>query len=293
MPSATPLPVPKRLSLTCARTTDASNWLAGLATTIHELQDRWAVQMLSPFDHEEVSCAWVAPVIRRDGSAAVLKVSLPHFEAEHEIAGLRFWNGDPTVRLLDADEHFGALLLEQADPGTHLRALRSEADQDIVIARLLNRAWRLPDSPHPFRPLRAMTDRWADETRAQSARWPDAALVRDGLTLFDELSRPHSDDVLLLTDLHGGNVLRASREEWLAIDPKPFVGDRAYDATQHLLNGIERLRAKPTDTIQRFAELLGVDAERLRLWLFARMAAEPRDDWAHDPCWALARAIAP
>lgn len=138
-----------------------------------------------------------------------------------------------------------------------------------------------------------MTAWWAEETRAQLAHWPDAALVRDGLALLDELSRQHSDDVLLLTDLHAGNVLRAQREEWLVIDPKPFVGDRAYDATQHLLNGLERLRSKPTDTIQRFAGLLGVDAERLRLWLFARMAAEPRDDWARDPCWALARAIAP
>ena len=293
MHSAMPLVIPERLSSTCARTPEASNWLAGLASTIHELQDRWALQILSPFDHAEVSCAWVAPVIRRDGSAAVLKVSLPHFEAEHEIAGLRFWDGDPTVSLLDADEPLGALLLEQADPGTHLRALRTEDEQDVVIARLLTRSWRQPAAPHPFRPLRAMTAWWAEETRAQSAQWPDAALVRDGLALLDELSRQHSDDVLLLTDLHAGNVLRAQREEWLVIDPKPFVGDRAYDATQHLLNCLERVRSKPTDTIQQFAEVLDVDAERLRLWLFARMAAEPRDDWAHDPCWALARAIAP
>ena len=38
------------------------------------------------------------------------------------------------------------------------------------------------------------------------------------------------------TDLHAGNVVRAEREPWLVIDPKPFVGDPAYDATQHLLN---------------------------------------------------------
>lgn len=293
MPFATPIPIPKRLASTCAQTPDAATWLAGLAATIQQLQDQWALKILSPFDHEEVSCAWVAPVIRADGSAAVLKVSLPHFEADHEIAGLRFWNGDPTVRLREADEQRGALLLEHCDPGTHLRPLRSEAEQDVVIARLLNRAWRVPERPHLFRPLRAMTDRWADETRRQSARWPDAALVRAGLDLFDDLSRPRADDVLLTTDLHAGNVLRAQREEWLVIDPKPFLGDRAYDATQHLLNCLDRLRSTPADTVQRFAGLCHVDAERLRLWLFARLAAEPRDDWTHDPCWALARAVSP
>jgi streptomycin 6-kinase len=42
----------------------------------------------------------------------------------------------------------------------------------------------------------------------------------------NELSRPALDDVLLATDLHAGNVLRAQRQPWLVIDPKPFVGDR-------------------------------------------------------------------
>jgi streptomycin 6-kinase len=48
--------------------------------------------------------------------------------------------------------------------------------------------------------------------------------------------------------LVAGNVLRAAREPWLVIDPKPFIGDPAYDATQHLLNCVERLRADPLGT---------------------------------------------
>jgi streptomycin 6-kinase len=97
--------------------------------------------------------------------------------------------------------------------------------------------------------------------------------------------------VLLATDLHAGNILRAQREPWLVIDPKPFVGDPAYDATQHLLNCEARLRADPETTIRRFAELLEVDDERVRLWLFARVAAESRDVWDDDTL-ALARALA-
>jgi hypothetical protein len=42
---------------------------------------------------------------------------MPHMEARDEIAGLRFWNGEPTVRLLDADESLDAMLLEQRDKG--------------------------------------------------------------------------------------------------------------------------------------------------------------------------------
>ena len=222
----------------------------------------------------------------------MLKIAMPHMESRHEIEGLRFWDGDPTVRLLESDVELGAMLLERCTPGTALRAV-PEPDQDAVIAALLRRLWRPPAPAHPFRPLATMTAHWSEQTRAQAHQWPDAELVRVGLQLFAELPRNTPEHVLLATDLHAGNVLRAQREPWLVIDPKPFVGDRAYDATQHLLNRIERLRADPHGVIDRFAELLGVEADRVCAWTFARLAAEPRDSWQDEGLQDLARALAP
>ena len=37
--------------------------------------------------------------------------------------GIGFWNGDPDVRLLDADDDLDAMLLERCEPGTSLRAV--------------------------------------------------------------------------------------------------------------------------------------------------------------------------
>jgi streptomycin 6-kinase len=181
------------------------------------------------------------------------------------------------------------MLLEQCEPGTALRE-QTELEQDVVIAGLLRRFWRQPAEPHPFRPLSAMTADWANETIAAAPKWLDAGLVQEGLRLLKELPCPSTDDVLLATDLHAGNVLRAQREPWLVIDPKPFVGDRAYDATQHLFNCTERMFTTPDATIRRFADLLEVDAERVRLWMFARAAAEPRDNW-NDESITLARVL--
>jgi streptomycin 6-kinase len=264
-------------------------WLGSLSSVISELRERWSLSIEDPFC-DEASCAWVAPAIRDDGSHAVLKLGMPHMEAEHELHGLRFWNGDPSVFVLEADEKLNAMLLERCLPGTVLRQL-PELEQDAIIANLLRRLWRRPPEPHPFRPLAAMMDYWTNETRTAQGRWPDAGLVNEGLQLFGELSRPSSDDVLLATDLHAGNVLRAQREPWLVIDPKPFVGDPAYDATQHLLNCTTRVRANPDATIGRFADLLEVDGQRLRFWLFARSAAEPRNVWSEESI-ALARLLA-
>jgi streptomycin 6-kinase len=233
----------------------------------------------------------VAPAVRGDGTRAVLKLGMPHMEAAHELPALRFWDGDATVRLLESDADLNAMLLEQCEPGTALREL-PEREQDVVVARLLRRLWRKPATPHPFRPLSAMIAHWADETMAAAPRWPaDRGLIQEGLRLFEELSRSSSGDVLLTTDLHAGNVLRAQREPWLMIDPKPFVGDRAYDATQHLFNCHGRMLAGPDAAIRRFADVLEVDSERVRLWMFARAAAEPRDAW-NDDSITLAKALA-
>jgi streptomycin 6-kinase len=267
-------------------------WRERLPGVVAELRRRWSLTIGAPFQDGAGSAAWVAPVVLADGASAVLKVGMPHMEAAQEIAGLRAWGGGVTVRLLDADESCNAMLLESCRPGTPLRRL-PEPEQDAVIAELLPRLWRPPPPEPRFRPLSEMLAHWAAHTLADAERWPDAALVRAGLALFRELPESAERQVLLFTDLHAGNVLRAERAPWLAIDPKPFVGDPAYDATQHLFNCRERMRADPHATIAGVAELLDLSPERVRLWMFARAAAEPRDDWRDDTWTDVARRIAP
>ena len=282
------LRVPATLNANCRKTPERARWLELLPERIRELGHRWSLRIHAPFC--EVSCAWVAPVTLESGEPAVLKLGIPHYEGAHESQGLRFWNGDATVRILRFDDAVGGMLLERCEPGTPLRTL-PEPEQDVVIAKLLLRLWRIPSAPHLFRPLSSLTEYWSYETRAREQQWPDAGLVREGLKLMEELPRSAPREVLLATDLHAGNVLRSKREPWLAIDPKPFTGDPAFDTTQHLFNCETRLLSDPDGTIRRIAELTSLDHERVRLWTFARAAAEPRDNWSANS-FALARTIA-
>jgi streptomycin 6-kinase len=282
--------VPKSLAAACGATAERRKWLAQLPAIVRELEIRWSLTLGPPYDHGDVRCSWVAPAERQDGSRAVIKLGMADMESAHEIQSLAFWDGDPTVHLLEADVEQNAMLLERCEPGRALREL-PEREQDIVIAGLLRRLWRRPEPPHPFRPLASMLAVWSQETIDSESRWPDPGLVREGLRLLEELARLSPDDVLLATDLHAGNVLRARREPWLAIDPKPFVGDRAYDVTQHLLNCESRVISSPDTTVRRMADLLEVDAGRIRLWMFARAAAGPRDTWSEDSS-RLAKALA-
>jgi streptomycin 6-kinase len=282
------LRIPRRLRAACGTDPERLAWLGRLPERLAVAERRWSLGIGAPF--EGATCSWVAPVTRADGTEAVLKLGMPHMEGDHESQGLRFWGGNPTVRLLETDDELGAMLLERCRPGTPLSAL-AESEQDRAIAGLLRRLWRVPPEPHPFRPLSAMLDAWSATTLACAERWPDGGLVHEGLCLFRELAYTAPAEMLLATDLHAGNVLRSEREPWLVIDPKPFVGDPAYDVTQHLIN-CARLRSDPGGTIDRVADLLGQDRRRVRLWVFARAAAEPRERW--DDEWiAIARALAP
>jgi streptomycin 6-kinase len=74
---------------------------------------------------------------------------------------------------------------------------------------------------------------WLAALPATVAAWPSAGGVEP----------PRR--VLLATDLHAMNVLAATRQPWLAIDPKPYVGDPHYDPVQHLLNCEQRPRLRP------------------------------------------------
>jgi streptomycin 6-kinase len=258
------------------------------------MKDRWRLQVSQPFEHGG-TCSWVAPVLRFNGTPAVLKFGMPHIEGEGEIEGLRFWNGDPTARLFDADDRCGAILLERCLPGTTLGS-EPEPAQDAVIAALLKRLWKTPSPPNHlqrFRHLSALVQLWRLETLAQRQFWADAALVEEGLHVMQELARPAQTDVLLVTDLHAGNVLKSEREPWLVIDPKPFVGDRSYDTVQHLMNCEARLQADPIGLVCRIADLAEVDSERVHLWTFARAAADPRDDWKNTRWAEIARRLAP
>jgi len=286
------LKIPARVVANCRRTPEGAAWLERLPEILRSVERRWSLSVGAPFDNNEVSCAWVSPAALAGGAEAVLKIGMPHMEAEHEAEGLRFWDGDPTVRLLAADDDLGAMLLERCLPGTSLRTV-PEADQDVIIAKLLRRLWRAPSSPHPFRPLSVQMKFWSDAASANIGNWRDAGLVREGLRLFAELPRTAPVEVLLATDLHAGNVLRSSREPWLVIDPKPFRGDPAYDVTQHLFNCRRRLLSDPIGLVRRMGDLVGIDYERIRLWTFARLAVDPPEDCSNEEWMAILRATAP
>jgi len=238
--------------------------------------EQWSLRIGDPFPHAFASL--VAPAILPDESGAILKVQFPHREIEHEAPALARWNGDGAVRLLadDADRH--ALLLERCEPGTPLSELEQDDALD-VIASLLPRLWKPPGEP--FRLLADEAAWWAEYLPAswERAGKPfEQGLLDAALDVLESLPGSQGDLVLLSQDLHAGNILRAKREPWLLIDPKPLAGEREFSLAA-IVRGDE-LGRSPSDVrhrLDRLASELGLDRERARGWALAQTLA-----WATD-----------
>jgi streptomycin 6-kinase len=219
---------------------------------------------------------------------AVLKLNAPpHYEADFEADALEHWDGEGAVRLLARDDARRALLVERCVPGTRL--WDADVDEEDVVAGLLPRLWRPPADAHPFRSLADEAAHWAEDVPQAYERFGrpfEQQLVDYAVAFFRDAERDHLEQVVVNQDLHGGNVLRAEREPWLVIDPKPLVGERELDGV-----GLLRNAASPRRWLDLLAGL-GLDRERLRGWGAAHALAWGWDEsgWSERSV-ATARAI--
>jgi streptomycin 6-kinase len=103
-------------------------------------------------------------------------------------------------------------------------------------------------------------------------------LLEAALEAIANLSGSQGEQVLVHQDLHAGNVLRAERELWLAIDPKPLAGEREFGIAA-LVRGDELGRG-PKNVRHRLDRLtadLDLDRDRARGWALAQTIA-----WSFD-----------
>jgi len=263
--------IPATFQQYAARGPDWASWLDRVPGLVRELFEEWSLTPDGAATHGFT--ALVLPVRTAAGRPAVLKVGWPHPEAEHEALALQHWHGDGAVRLLRADPHRWALLLERL----HREDLSQRWDREAceVVARLYGRL-HVP-APPQLRCLSEQAARWAEELGAlgRDAPLPHRMVEHARALARDFAADPATDGVLIHADLHFGNVLAGDREEWLAIDPKPLSGDPHYELAPMLWNRFEEYAGRERDAIRdRFLTLVDtaeLDEDRARDWVIVRM----------------------
>jgi streptomycin 6-kinase len=266
-------------------TVEGLTWLNRLPDLIDDACRHWGVAIAGPAYQGGV-CGWVAPV-RGANLDAVLKVTWPHAEAATEAMALRWWDGAGTVRLLGEVHDTWTMLLERCDPGTALRDAGLPNERASTLGtELLGALWRrgVPSVEGPcFDAMVEVCDEWAHgaEIRVERhgallrALGTDPGILALGIELLRSLPRSADRQVVVHGDFNPGNILAASRAPFLAIDPKPMVGDPAYDPWPLVAQLDSPFRLPDasrvvTGRVRLLAERLEISGERIAAWGVAR-----------------------
>jgi streptomycin 6-kinase len=252
-----------------------ARWLDALPRTIVDVLDEWELTLDLDGEPPHGFCSVVMPVRTASGRPAALKVGIPDEESEHEGYLLQAWQGRGTVRLLRADPHARALLLERLHP----EDLRTVGDDEAceIVGASYGRV-HIPALPK-LRPVTGFVTRWLDAlaTLPHDAPLPRRLVEQTLSTGRDLVVEVGAGRTVVHGDLHHENVLAGDREPWLVIDPKGFNGEPEYEPAPMLWNRWDDLVATGNlrEAIRRRFHLLvdvaGLDEDRARDWVVVRM----------------------
>jgi streptomycin 6-kinase len=183
------------------------------------------------------------------------------------------WAGNGAVRIFDRDDALYALLLERAS--TETLASLDDLDEMAQVAGTLTARLAVPAPAHLPR-LREQTGDWDERLRKDAAELPHAlsdGAIDAALATQSELggARP---EVMVHGDFHARNILRGERAlpGWLAVDPKGYAGDPAYDGGTFVKASLLRLASAPDPAatagrlIRIYSEAARLDPARVRRW---------------------------
>lgn len=252
---------------------ESPEWLAGLPAQLDEYLARWDLTRTGGFLNGAASL--IVPVVRRDGTEAMLKLQPTNDESEAEALALRTWSPDDVVEVLEDDPATTTLLLERLHDRT-LNAVPDHVEATQILAELMARLIQVPAPPEVRKLADIATEMVEDAADLKLEDPAEQRLVRRYADQLRELI-PESGDRLLHWDLHYGNVMASDRQPWLVIDPKPLAGDPAFELFQALHNRWDDLLATGNlhqairDRFDLMLDVTAIDRDRALTWTAARI----------------------
>jgi len=233
-----------------------------LAAVAERLCERWELTLSGEAPRGDWST--ILAVSRR-GVPCVLKIAGPEHNGSYEAIALEAWNGNGAAQLLEVDREHGALLLERLDPDRTLRIVELATAAEIAGGLIHELAIPAPAGLPLLTDLVSQTPgilrrRQGEHGEPVPGRWIDVAcgLARDLAT--------DPGNQLVHGDLHYGNILAGSRRPWLAIDPKPVIGNPERSVAELMWDRIDDA-TQPHEVHALFAALTGMlRSDRARAW---------------------------
>lgn len=248
---------------------EGTGWLDELPALVADQCARWE---LTPDGEVRHGSNALVVKVRRGDQPYALRLSPPGDDVAREASALRFWAGRGTVRALDVDLAHRAQLLEWISPGDSLETVPL-AQTPAIIGPLLRRlAVPAPDDvPSTGEVITA-------EARTWSSRWSTLGepvprqLLDVALHAAASVGEPQTPQLAVNADLHFGQILRATREPWLVVDPVLLRGDVGYDLARLLWSRLDELpdAGAVAGYLAAVVDAAGLDPARAELLVLVR-----------------------
>lgn len=255
---------------------NGKKWLEDLPQIIKFHEKKWELKVFPPF---HLTYNYVAPAHAPNGKQVVLKISFPdNHQFITELEALKFYDGNGSIKLLQADKENSAILLEKAEPGLRLREITDEKKQISNASKVLKELHKPIPSDYHFKfPTIAEWAKVFERHKKTFSKKSDPVpswMFEKAERIFKQYLSKKTEQVLLHGDLHSDNILSSERG-WLSIDPNGITGEREFELGAYLRNPYydfpkgSDYKKLETNRILQFSEELGFDKERILNWSFA------------------------
>lgn len=248
-------------------------WIKNLPNMVEALAAHWQLSQLTEVNN--MTYNYVAKAITKTYQPVVLKISYDAKSSDNEKHALTYFDGNASVRLLDHNERYHAMLLEQAIPGISLKSLYSAQIEYVMdcYASTMNKLHnKVLSSKHPY----CHISEWLKAIDGLTADQLPAGMLNQVVQIKNELLSTIQQEVFLHGDLHHDNIIK-NNHEWVAIDPKGVVGDPEFEiaAFDFIYPDEFHLKMEIKDLLDGRIDLLadkaGLNSERIKRWVFVRL----------------------
>ncbi len=268
-----------------------TNWIDYLPTIVAALTSDWKLSEITPVSN--MTFNYVAKAILNTKEPVVLKISYDEQSIINEKRALANLCPQGSIKLLNYDNRYNALLLQQAIPGITLKSLHQD-NPDYVMDCYVETMRRLHFQQLPKESNHPSVADWLKVLDEPNLTQIPTTLLYKAIELRNKMLSSPKPLIFLHGDLHHDNILKHGTE-WLAIDPKGVIGEVEFEIAAFDFMNINELSVT-TDVknifakrVQLLAQKSGLDTSRIRDWVFVRlilMAAWFIEDKG-DPGWAI------
>lgn len=255
---------------------EGQEWLDEIPRIVAEFEKKWSIKVGAHFN---LSYNYVAEATQEDGTPVVIKIGFPKDkEFISELETLPLFNSKGMVKQFKQDKNQAVMLLESIKPGISVATLDDDKATE-TMAKVMQNFWVA--APNPDSHIVKVFE-WSKGFQKLRGKYAGSTgplpknLVSQAEEVYLELSRSNDPQFLLHGDLHHDNVISATREHWLAIDPKGLIGPKERETAPMLMNpkGFILKNADSKTLLKRrvaiLSDVLGLEKEKITAWGFAQ-----------------------